>query len=407
MFRMFWSGKVLVMLSASLFLFMAVGVAEKEKTDTSGQWKYVLENGGATITGCMEEPSGDLVIPGELDGYLVTGIGERTLDYLPLTSVTIPDSIVEILPYSFSYCRTLERIEVAPGNPAFESIDGVLFDKRQGMLVAYPYGRASETYVIPAGTRIIGENAFCFRERLTGITIPDSVTRIDHNAFRACVSLTGGIIIPGSIASIGESAFEGCSGLADIVLMEGITEIGEFAFTHCRGIAAISIPSSVGSIGYGAFIGCDRLTSLTLPASVTSIGDDAFADCPNLTLTVAESSYAHQYAEENAIPYVLAPSTTAETDDDLLIKQIDEFFTLPKVEIIEKFGADYTVVPAGPEGAYTLRQDAEQLTRKSGSSTSLFILSEHPVYILYESEAELLFLIKKPRNGPIIPISAK
>lgn len=187
--------------TALLILFMTVGVAEEERTDVSRQWRYELKNGSAMVSRYEEEPSNDLLIPGELDGYPVTGIGVRALDYLPLMSVTIPDSIVQILPYSFSYCYTLERIEVAKGNPVFESVDGVLFDKCQRMLVAYPCGRESKTYVIPDGTRIIGKNAFSFRERLSGVSIPDNVTHIDHNAFRACASLSG-IIKAVSSASV-------------------------------------------------------------------------------------------------------------------------------------------------------------------------------------------------------------
>ena len=82
---------------------------------------------------------------------------------------------MEILPNTFSWCQTLERIEVLPGNPAYESVDGVLFDKRLGMLVAYPMMRAGDTYAIPEGTRSIGEPAFFRRWRLAGIMFPNSV----------------------------------------------------------------------------------------------------------------------------------------------------------------------------------------------------------------------------------------
>ena len=55
-------GKMLGVLAVLLALSMAVGVAEEERTDASGQWKYVLEDGGAIITGHMEEPPEDLVL---------------------------------------------------------------------------------------------------------------------------------------------------------------------------------------------------------------------------------------------------------------------------------------------------------------------------------------------------------
>ena len=43
--------KMVAALVFLLALFMAVGLAEEERTDASGPWKYVLEDGGATITG--------------------------------------------------------------------------------------------------------------------------------------------------------------------------------------------------------------------------------------------------------------------------------------------------------------------------------------------------------------------
>ena len=300
-------GKIVGIFAVILALFMAVGVAEEERTNAGEQWKYVLEDGGATITRHVTELglSGDLLIPSEIDGYVVTGIGQYMLDYLRLTSVTIPDTVVEILPYTFSYCQELERIEVKPENPAFESVDGVLFDKRLGMLIAYPMTRAGETYAIPEGTRSIGKNAFSFRWKLAGITIPNSVTDIGSQAFISCTGLTS-IVIPGNVSSIAPGTFEGCRSLREVVLMEGVAEIGPSAFLTCRSLTRVDIPSSVTSIGYLAFCNCNSLTSLTIPASVTSIGEAAFGDCGELILTVAEGSYAEVYAKENNIPYVFA-----------------------------------------------------------------------------------------------------
>lgn len=70
-------GKVLGLLVGLLVLFMAVGAAEEERTDATGQWTYVLEDGGAIIMGhTADELDGKLAIPDELDGYPVTAIGE-------------------------------------------------------------------------------------------------------------------------------------------------------------------------------------------------------------------------------------------------------------------------------------------------------------------------------------------
>jgi len=97
MYRKLLNGKMIIVITVLLALIMAVGIAEEEKTDASGQWKYVLEDGGATITGYVEEPSGELVIPNELDGSPVTGIGGSAFaDCMDITGVAIQESVMGI-----------------------------------------------------------------------------------------------------------------------------------------------------------------------------------------------------------------------------------------------------------------------------------------------------------------------
>ncbi|MCL2645160.1 MAG: hypothetical protein FWD51_06855, partial [Betaproteobacteria bacterium] len=69
-------GNLLGVLAVLLVLFMAVGVAEEERTDASRQWMCVLKDGGAVVTRYVGEPKADLVIPCELDGVPVTCIGD-------------------------------------------------------------------------------------------------------------------------------------------------------------------------------------------------------------------------------------------------------------------------------------------------------------------------------------------
>ncbi len=279
-----------------------VGIAEEERTDAGGQWKYVLTDDGATITGCVGEPAEDLVFPSELDGNAVTCIGSWASDDMSLTSVTIPDSVTRIgarafawyclgftsitIPDSvtsigdgaFYYCDLksvtipagvthigrnpfegcpLTGIDVAADNPVYEQVDGVLFDKKQKTLVAYPHGKAENAYAIPEGVLHIGDAAFSNGLRLESVSIPDGVVSIGDMAFWACVNLT-----------------------------------------------SVTIPNGVTSIGEMAFDECDKLTSVTLPDSVVSIGEEAFGWGSEVTLYVKAGSYAEKYAEENDIPYV-------------------------------------------------------------------------------------------------------
>lgn len=66
---------------------------------------------------------------------------------------------------------------------------------------------------------------------------------------------------------------------------------------------------------------------------------------------ITEGGYAGLCAKKINIPYILSSAETSETADESLIRQIDEYFTMTRKEIIEKLGSDYVIEPAGPEGA--------------------------------------------------------
>ena len=324
MFKKLLNSKMIGMLAILLALFVVAGAAEEVKK--SGNWRYVLEDGGAKITGPLKELRGNLKIPGKLGKHAVTSIGKNALLWcFDVTQVTLPASVTSIQGNPFRECN-IASFTVARKNPVFESVDGVLFDKQRKGLVAYPRQKKDDAYAVPDGVTFIGESAFGYCDGLTRVDIPDSVTiigdhafvgcysltRVDipdsvtsigYNAFAGCMNLTS-VILPECVTNIGESAFSWCYGLTSVIIPEGVTSIGKETFFCCVGLTRVIIPDSVTSIENRAFRSCSRLTSLSIPDSVTSIEKDAFDKCDNLTLIVAADSYAEQYAKENEIPYV-------------------------------------------------------------------------------------------------------
>lgn len=124
---------------------------------------------------------------------------------------------------------------------------------------------------------------------LTEITIPSSITKINANVLAGASAITS-ITIPNSVTSIGSSAFFRCSGLTLINIPNSVTSIGSSAFSDCSGLTSITIPDNVTSIGHSAFSGCSGLTSINIPNGVTSIEDYAFRNCSGLTtITIPES----------------------------------------------------------------------------------------------------------------------
>lgn len=316
----------LLILCTGLFIsFQAL--ASAESTDASGWWRYTVENGNATITGYEQAPTGALQIPSQVDGYPVTAIGDeafRECDGISsvtipegvthigdrafrlctaLRSIALPDSLVYLGQGAFGRCFSLDSVEiprgvaamdmnpflgcpvaqfsVAAGNTAFAAVDGVLFDAQLKTLVAYPVARPGAQYAVPEGTQTIGAGAFALCEQLTGIDLPQSVTRIDICAFEGCKTLSD-ITLPAGVISIGQQAFRSCESLTQMAVPDGVAAIGRSAFSGCAKLLSVALPSDLTDVGAYAFADCTNLVDITLPASVHTIGEGAFAGCEKL-----------------------------------------------------------------------------------------------------------------------------
>ncbi len=126
------------------------------------------------------------------------------------------------------------------------------------------------------------------------------VTRIGEDAFEWCDKMTS-ITIPNSVTSIGSFAFSGCTGLTSITIPDSVTSIGGSAFSGCTGLTSITIPDSVTSIDWGAFANCTGLTSITIPDSVTSIVGSAFSGCTGLIQLTVSSGNKVYHSQNNCI----------------------------------------------------------------------------------------------------------
>jgi hypothetical protein len=130
-----------------------------------------------------------------------------------LTSVIIPDSVTSIGETAFAGCTSLATIDVGGNNTAYSSLDGVLYDKAQTTLIAYPAGKTDASFTIPNSVTYIGNDAFLFygSGSLASVIIPNSVTYIGEWAFFYCSSLAS-VTFNGTIPSSGFSDFNSFDG---------------------------------------------------------------------------------------------------------------------------------------------------------------------------------------------------
>lgn len=201
--------------------------------------------------------SGDVVIPEDVtnrDGtYRVTIIDTNAFkNYTNLTSVTIPNTVTTIKDGAFSYCNSLEKVNM------------------------------------PAALSSIGQNAFEKCTSLTEITIPPSVPYISYGTFWGCSNLKS-VTLPNTIAHIATHAFSGCASLTEITIPNSVTYLGYEAFSGCTSLTSVTIPDYVTYIDPNVFYDCTGLQSLVIGSAVTYIGYGAFKNCDNLTYVICKA----------------------------------------------------------------------------------------------------------------------
>jgi hypothetical protein len=236
-------------------------IANSEQPLPEGLLYEIINGRAVTVTDYIGNAV-TLDIPVQIQGLPVTAIQGKEFNGSSLTNITIPSSVTSIESGSFVRCSSLTSITVDSRNPAYSSIDGVLFDKNTRTIIKCPRGRQG-TYAIPSSITTIEDAAFAGCGSLTSIAIPSSVTSIGNYAFYICSSLTS-ITIPSSVTSIGNETFFYCKSLASISIPSSITSIGFAAFFYCESLVSVSIPSSVTSIDFAAFQNCNSLTSVTI-----------------------------------------------------------------------------------------------------------------------------------------------
>lgn len=151
----------------------------------------------------------------------VANIGEFVFYHcIGLTNVTLPKSVSSIGRNVFGGCINLTAIEVDARCPFFTSLDGVLFNGDQTLLVQFPSGKAG-SYLIPDGVTTINDFAFDFCASLSSVRIPRSVAHLGDSAFSYCSNLKT-VLFEGGAPSCGAEVFTGTE-LATVYYQQGTT----------------------------------------------------------------------------------------------------------------------------------------------------------------------------------------
>ncbi|MBE6212102.1 MAG: hypothetical protein E7129_03065 [Rikenellaceae bacterium] len=229
-----------------------LGIEEDEQIDAFGATivSHTYENGKGII---------------RFDSVVTKICNGAFEECMSLTSITIPNGVIEIDEYALDCCPSLKAFY-----GKFASSDGCcLIDN--GVLESFAIGCGLTHYTIPNDVTSIGRYAFSSCTSLTTITIPDSVTSIEAAAFDSCSSLTS-ITIPDSVTSVDNGAFEGCNSLEDVKIGNGVIRIGNSAFYDLKSLKRVTIGNGITSIEDCAFDCCTSLKEVYCKATTPPTG---------------------------------------------------------------------------------------------------------------------------------------
>lgn len=212
------------------------------------------------------------------------------------------------------------------GDPEFRIIDGTVELYKKGT----PGDTVRDAVVPPAilGMPVtgIGPAAFINATMLRSITLPDTITQIDANAFYGCDAAL--LCNPDSstaaeLARIGQNFYDSAdtgkdfaltrqngklalaayTGTKTDVTVPNVAYIQAGAFSGNTDVEQITLPAAVTGIGANAFYGCSSLEKIMLPDTLTDIAPNAFAYCPAKLFCGYDSAAARQLSDMRQVFY--------------------------------------------------------------------------------------------------------
>ena len=110
---------------------------------------------------------------------------------------------------------------------------------------------------IEEGITELGDYIFYEMSQVTGVTMPESLTKIGPKAFNGCRRLGPNVTIPLHVTSIGDRAFYGCSELQSVRVFNTAVTFGSEVFVGCSSDLEIRSYAGSTALAYAASHGID------------------------------------------------------------------------------------------------------------------------------------------------------
>ena len=132
----------------------------------------------------------------------------------------------------------------------------------------------------------IGDHAFFYNKGISKINLPAGITYLDKYCFSGCSALTG-LNIPEAVTRIGSYALSS-TGLSEIVIPDNTVELGTGAFSENPSLISFEWnPAASASLPDNALMACKAIERITLGKETVKIGYCALSELPALkSLTI-------------------------------------------------------------------------------------------------------------------------
>ncbi len=235
-------------------------------------------------------------VPDTLQSKSVTTVAAQAFCGQKVVSVSFGVGLNAIGASAFEGCDLLESVTFAPGCVLATVEERTFYGCEKLSAVSLPetvstigsaafYGCSDlESFVLPSGVTTLGDNAFGSCRHLKTFTFGgNGLSALAERTFYGCVQLTS-VALPQKISVLANSAFEGCSSMVRVTFAadSALTTLSPRVFANCRSLTELALPGRLATIDGTVFTGCSGLEKLSFGTGVSSMPMGLLAECVSL-----------------------------------------------------------------------------------------------------------------------------
>lgn len=354
-------------------------VWEKSKTTEDEYFSYtLLSDGTYSIAKAPEKdlPSASLVLPSTYNDQPITVVADGGFARCGITSVVIPESIVEIKANAFNGCTALTMVKF-DGESRLTAIADLAFDSCVNLKSVYSDELKEGYLILP--DRVLSIGNFAFRGcAFSYVNLNSGLEDVGYGVFSKTSKLTYFDATVNSYFSGGEFLVKKANNTVyAYALGSKNTEISvnwniaQYTFAYATNLKKVTLEANVANVGGNAFEGCTGLNEVNTVAAVnlTALGASAFSGCSGLT-----EFYIGEKVEKLTVNAFSGCSLLAE----FKVSENNPSFTAYNGSIYSKDMTSFILIAPAFSGEFTLNRLTTTIGENSFSYSKVTKMTVQP-----------------------------